>query len=653
MGGGKLTSLLVLAAFLGVSNVAWGTVVTVNMGDYATANSCTISSGTSVTNYYSLQLDANITLSVSEGGNNGSFWTSNNVTDWRLYHTSNAVATLTAKSGYELESVTFTFSIANSGTFTGSSAITSGTAVTLSGSSASFTVGNSNNKTNGQIKITAVSVTYQSTSNVETPTFDTASGIVSKGTSVGINASTGCTLCYTTDGSDPTTSNTATMTSGNTATVTINRTTTIRAIALDGNANESAEATATYTVVKPSAELSFGETSSYNAAIGGSFTAPTLTNPHNVPVTYSSDNASVASVNSNSGVVTIGSTKGTAIITAHADETEDYAAGDATYTIIVYDPNNMTVEKTSFSSGETSGKIENLIDYASDQGGAGTAPAIYNDGIRLYQISGTNSYGGFITLTAPAGYAITGFTITSTNTYATTVNYTVDGSTAINTSNNYSLAKSSNYTIDNLFNRTVSIFNMGTGSSGRLEIGAITVDYTTTTANVTSAGWATFVPNYNAEFAAGDAYVVSSLSTTTATLAEVTSVPANTPVLLKGEGTKTITLLSTTPTAPSNQLQVVAANQTVTSAYVLAKPNDDPAAFYEYSGSGLPVGQVYLPKTTNARMLSFSFDDATGISQMEDGRCKMEDSVYDLQGRRVAQPQKGLYIVNGRKVVIR
>jgi len=28
-------------------------------------------------------------------------------------------------------------------------------------------------------------------------------------------------------------------------------------------------------------------------------------------------------------------------------------------------------------------------------------------------------------------------------------------------------------------------------------------------------------------------------------------------------------------------------------------------------------------------------------------------TIYDLQGRRVAQPTKGLYIVNGKKTVIR
>jgi hypothetical protein len=53
----------------------------------------------------------------------------------------------------------------------------------------------------------------------------------------------------------------------------------------------------------------------------------------------------------------------------------------------------------------------------------------------------------------------------------------------------------------------------------------------------------------------------------------------------------------------------------------------------------------------------------TGISQIENGRRNSEDAVYDLQGRRVSSKlndkgkmtndkvQKGLYIVNGKKVI--
>ena len=50
----------------------------------------------------------------------------------------------------------------------------------------------------------------------------------------------------------------------------------------------------------------------------------------------------------------------------------------------------------------------------------------------------------------------------------------------------------------------------------------------------------------------------------------------------------------------------------------------------------------------------------TGIAEMEDRRLKMENSVYDLQGRKVessifnSQPsiqKKGIYIINGQKKV--
>ncbi len=55
-----------------------------------------------------------------------------------------------------------------------------------------------------------------------------------------------------------------------------------------------------------------------------------------------------------------------------------------------------------------------------------------------------------------------------------------------------------------------------------------------------------------------------------------------------------------------------------------------------------------------ARSLTFDVDEET--TSIEDVRSKMEDvrgDVFDLQGRRVAQPTKGLYIVNGKKVVVK
>ena len=53
--------------------------------------------------------------------------------------------------------------------------------------------------------------------------------------------------------------------------------------------------------------------------------------------------------------------------------------------------------------------------------------------------------------------------------------------------------------------------------------------------------------------------------------------------------------------------------------------------------------------------LSFDGGETTGISQIEDGKLKIENGVYDLQGRRMASSilKKGLYVNDGRKVIIK
>ncbi|MBQ7513191.1 MAG: hypothetical protein IJS95_02235, partial [Prevotella sp.] len=45
--------------------------------------------------------------------------------------------------------------------------------------------------------------------------------------------------------------------------------------------------------------------------------------------------------------------------------------------------------------------------------------------------------------------------------------------------------------------------------------------------------------------------------------------------------------------------------------------------------------------------------EVTGINEVIEVKGVNDNSWYDLQGRRVAQPKKGLYIVNGKKVVLK
>lgn len=130
------------------------------MTKVVTENSWTISAGTNVTCYTSFDLDEKINVSTTGEANCGSFWGSP-TQEWRLYQNKNGNVIITAASGYELSSVTFKFTVSNNGTLElNDSAITSNTPVALTGSTATFIVGNSSDGSSGQVRITEISVSY-------------------------------------------------------------------------------------------------------------------------------------------------------------------------------------------------------------------------------------------------------------------------------------------------------------------------------------------------------------------------------------------------------------------------------------------------------------------------------------------------------------
>lgn len=55
---------------------------------------------------------------------------------------------------------------------------------------------------------------------------------------------------------------------------------------------------------------------------------------------------------------------------------------------------------------------------------------------------------------------------------------------------------------------------------------------------------------------------------------------------------------------------------------------------------------------TSRFILTFSVNDATGIETVEDSKTESND-VYDLQGRKVQKASKGVFIQNGRKVILK
>lgn len=97
--------------------------------------------------------------------------------------------------------------------------------------------------------------------------------------------------------------------------------------------------TVEYTVsstAKDPAGLAFTE-EAYTANLGEDFTAPELTNPNGLAVSYKSSDEAVATV-TNDGTVTI-LKAGTTTITATSEETAEFKAGEASYTLTVVDPN--------------------------------------------------------------------------------------------------------------------------------------------------------------------------------------------------------------------------------------------------------------------------------------------------------------------------
>lgn len=136
----------------------------------------------------------------------------------------------------------------------------------------------------------------------------------------------------------------------------------------------------------------------------------------------------------------------------------------------------------------------------------------------------------------------------------------------------------------------------------------------------------------------------------------VESVEANKPVMLKNNGTFEFTaegveIAKTAEAAQNNGLLngVYAATAVPTeNTYVLQKQGEDVNFYKAISGLTVNPFRAYLTAAAGAARLTFDFNEATGIKTV---KTTEGTEVYNLQGVRVANPTKGLYIVNGKKVI--
>lgn len=148
-------------------------------------------------------------------------------------------------------------------------------------------------------------------------------------------------------------------------------------------------------------------------------------------------------------------------------------------------------------------------------------------------------------------------------------------------------------------------------------------------------------------------------------------VPANTGVILKGEPGETYTLTGTNSEAASvtdNALVAVTEETSITQTVDIDAVNYtnfglSGGVFKKVNSKGgtVKANRAYLQIPTSALTsaaaegIMLVWDEETdGISSLSTNPSPSREVIYyDLQGRRVAKPAKGLYIVNGKKVIIK
>lgn len=152
------------------------------------------------------------------------------------------------------------------------------------------------------------------------------------------------------------------------------------------------------------------------------------------------------------------------------------------------------------------------------------------------------------------------------------------------------------------------------------------------------------------------AYIVSSIDGLI-NLQAVKKIPAGTGVIVAGEP-KTYNvpvIASADPVVGNKLIGVTSYYEAVEGDYVLAYRSSVRGFFPAEPDTEIPVGKAYLHIGGESDARSFLPLDyeTTGIGAFLMNNEKVKKEIFSLSGQRVSQPKKGLYIIGGRKVVVK
>jgi hypothetical protein len=371
------------------------------------------------------------------------------------------------------------------------------------------------------------------------------------------------------------------------------------------------------------------------------YTLPSLINPSNVaPIVYTITGTDNLAIEVDGTILVDTDIEGSVTVTATFNGSESYKPAEATYTITVYDPtikgskyNPYTVAEVLASSNKTD---------------------VYVEGYIVGFVSGTSSFTTNPTSSQKSNWAI-----------ADNKNETVFANVIpveIKTAHqaNYGIG-----THPELIGAKVLIMGDITSyysKQGVKNLGEINVKVPVT---VTSAGLATFAFSSSLDFTNVEnleAYIAKE-EAGAIKLHKVNKVPAATGVLLRAKNDATnfdVPVATTADDVTGNLFQrgtgaAVASQDGGYYNYVLGKHNGV-VGFYKAGGMTVAKDKAYIQTTISSAHIFIDLEDmgVTGVNEITNTNLTNNtNDIFDLQGRKVAQPTKGLYIVNGKKVVIK
>lgn len=191
---------------------------------------------------------------------------------------------------------------------------------------------------------------------------------------------------------------------------------------------------------------------------------------------------------------------------------------------------------------------------------------------------------------------------------------------------------------------------------------------------ISEAGFATFSSTYAVDFSeSGLTAYTATVSDNKVVMTPIENgiVPANTGVILKGAAGNYTGVITTTEAVIENNDLVAATKEIAPLAtettvdevtyknYILNVVDETPG-FYQANDKKVAAGKAYLQvpaeTVTGAKTLTIVWNDGetTGIEEnYEFGTMNSDAATFDLSGRKVANPAKGMYIKNGKKFIVK